>query len=667
MSANFTPSYVPYTPPAPFKFWCQTVLPSVYDDALSYYELLNKVVEYLNDMSGGLASIESNMAGLYAAYSQLQQYVNDYFNNLDLQTEIDRKLDTMAVDGTLSAMVQPYISGYVSAWLSANITPADPEIIIDKSLSIPGAAADAAATGGGIRAALDAVINDGYAHINPAWSIGNINAAGQDGLLETWWKSNYINVKPGTIFEYRGEKKEVINNTEYTVSHYIVFYTVNAGTGTITPIEGTPRESFTTNKVPEGADYVRFTIGFSSTYELDSPPDIDKFDAVILPAYAPEIYNNIRVLSPIGKMLEIAETYFNKHFAGTNVFTYTSGRGLFAKNVMDENPDYYAINCSELVQALIKAVSFEYSRYTSGNDGVNYNDPCAFISDGSGTYAAGSNNSNYDTVADANERNTADYMISANLAKYFYDKDELFPFYYDFSTTENHPVGGVDTDIDVPVGKNQNHNGIRPGDILFFADDSNNDSAHWENIDHCAICVEPYPDNMAVIESGTSHPLWFHSRDYKKTFVSAATTDDVKYYYLKYYARPHMSGMASAPLIWKSDEIYNIEIPSSSTAPETSALFETAHFNKSLAPGFYTVEWEQTGGSACRVWIDHEDAAWPNIPNDQKFFAPLLCGKIKVVIYSSDSIADIYLRAYGPLSATFDVSNVRIYKGYHAD
>ena len=33
-----------------FKFWCQKVLPLVYDDSLSYYEVLCKVVQYLNNV-----------------------------------------------------------------------------------------------------------------------------------------------------------------------------------------------------------------------------------------------------------------------------------------------------------------------------------------------------------------------------------------------------------------------------------------------------------------------------------------------------------------------------------------------------------------------------------------------------------------------------------------
>ena len=34
----------------PLRYWCQKVLPLVYDDSLSYYELLNKVVHKLNEL-----------------------------------------------------------------------------------------------------------------------------------------------------------------------------------------------------------------------------------------------------------------------------------------------------------------------------------------------------------------------------------------------------------------------------------------------------------------------------------------------------------------------------------------------------------------------------------------------------------------------------------------
>ena len=33
-----------------FRFWCYKVLPLVYDDSLSYYEVLCKVVKYINEL-----------------------------------------------------------------------------------------------------------------------------------------------------------------------------------------------------------------------------------------------------------------------------------------------------------------------------------------------------------------------------------------------------------------------------------------------------------------------------------------------------------------------------------------------------------------------------------------------------------------------------------------
>ena len=44
----------------PFRFWCQKVLPLVYDDSLSYYELLCKVVAYLNNTREDLAYFITN-------------------------------------------------------------------------------------------------------------------------------------------------------------------------------------------------------------------------------------------------------------------------------------------------------------------------------------------------------------------------------------------------------------------------------------------------------------------------------------------------------------------------------------------------------------------------------------------------------------------------------
>lgn len=104
--ANFTPVLGNYKPLQPFRYWCQKVLPLVYDDSLSYYELLCKVVDYLNKTMEDVETLHGDVSNLHTAYEELQSYVNNYFSTLDVQEEINIKLDQMASDGTLNILLQ---------------------------------------------------------------------------------------------------------------------------------------------------------------------------------------------------------------------------------------------------------------------------------------------------------------------------------------------------------------------------------------------------------------------------------------------------------------------------------------------------------------------------------------------------------------------------------
>lgn len=147
--ADFTPSWTNWTDPGPFRFWAQKVLPLMYDDSLSYYEVLCKVVDYLNTTITNVAALGGNVEGLRDAYEQLQQYVNDYFDNLDVQQEINDKLDEMARTGELTVLIEPFILQQISAdvtrWLEEYIRPTTP--LIDSGLTTSGAGADARVTG----------------------------------------------------------------------------------------------------------------------------------------------------------------------------------------------------------------------------------------------------------------------------------------------------------------------------------------------------------------------------------------------------------------------------------------------------------------------------------------------------------------------------------------
>ena len=152
MSANFIPSMESYSGQKPFRYWCQTVLPLVYDDSLSYYELLNKVVFYLNHAIDDVSAVETNVTALLEAYEQLQDYVNTYFDNVDIEAEIDQKLDDMVANGELTPIMRPIIVSQVTTWLENNITPTEPAI--DASLSVSGAGADAKVVGDNFKSTL---------------------------------------------------------------------------------------------------------------------------------------------------------------------------------------------------------------------------------------------------------------------------------------------------------------------------------------------------------------------------------------------------------------------------------------------------------------------------------------------------------------------------------
>ena len=65
-----------------FRFWCQTVLPLVYDNALSYIEVLHKVVDYLNHMVDDQNRMISDIDGLKQDLAVVQKWISDFEPNV---------------------------------------------------------------------------------------------------------------------------------------------------------------------------------------------------------------------------------------------------------------------------------------------------------------------------------------------------------------------------------------------------------------------------------------------------------------------------------------------------------------------------------------------------------------------------------------------------------
>lgn len=84
-------------------------------DALTDYGLISKIVEYLNTVIDSQNDLSDNFTELNNAFIELHDYVEHYFDNLDVQQEINTKLDTMVADGTMDELLNRILLPYENA------------------------------------------------------------------------------------------------------------------------------------------------------------------------------------------------------------------------------------------------------------------------------------------------------------------------------------------------------------------------------------------------------------------------------------------------------------------------------------------------------------------------------------------------------------------------
>ncbi len=73
-----------------FRIWCQKVLPTIYDDSLSYYELLCKVLKVLEEYGEGSTELANAVAQLGADVSELRTAVENAVRELQVGVEAAR-------------------------------------------------------------------------------------------------------------------------------------------------------------------------------------------------------------------------------------------------------------------------------------------------------------------------------------------------------------------------------------------------------------------------------------------------------------------------------------------------------------------------------------------------------------------------------------------------
>lgn len=78
----------------PLHFWCQKVLPLVYDDSLSYYEVLCKLREKINEIIEISNGWQDQYDELVKVMEQLQEWI-DNFDTTYIEKLIQEKIATM--------------------------------------------------------------------------------------------------------------------------------------------------------------------------------------------------------------------------------------------------------------------------------------------------------------------------------------------------------------------------------------------------------------------------------------------------------------------------------------------------------------------------------------------------------------------------------------------
>ena len=298
MSANFTPTQGSYDSPAPFRAWSHKVLPSVFDDSLSYYETLCKLTQYINSLLTIHNSMGTDITNLFKAYEALQHYCNDYFDDADVQDEINQKLDSMAKDGSLSALIGEYVTPLYKSQdyritvlenrvnnlskLGEGSTTGDAELQ-DIRLGYAGAQYDNA--GEAVRKQIGD-LNNGQMCVelnggNTAFTIGKL-INGETGALNTseyYAVSEYVKV-------YGGEQissKCSVDNAGVSLIMYVCEYTAE---NVSSYIKRTPIKQGGCVTLDPNTRYIRFSFGRSTASGVKfTESDLDYFNASVTNLY----------------------------------------------------------------------------------------------------------------------------------------------------------------------------------------------------------------------------------------------------------------------------------------------------------------------------------------------------------------------------------------------
>ena len=131
---------------------------STYIQGMSDYEVRCYYTQLVQQWATEWAQMQTEWGSQQKAFESFKEYVNgeiakfqSWFDNLDVQNEINNKIDEMVSDGTFLTIIQSTVNSQTQAatdaWLQKNMTPGAGAPALDSSLTLANAAAQAKAVG----------------------------------------------------------------------------------------------------------------------------------------------------------------------------------------------------------------------------------------------------------------------------------------------------------------------------------------------------------------------------------------------------------------------------------------------------------------------------------------------------------------------------------------
>ena len=128
-----------------FHKFCVTIapFPENFLDSMTNLELLYWLCNYLENTV--IPAVNNNgecVTELQNLFTELKNYCDNYFDNLDVQEEINNKLDEMAANGTLTTLLEPYLENLQDSIVSQNTRLTTLENRVDEIVETPSASTE---------------------------------------------------------------------------------------------------------------------------------------------------------------------------------------------------------------------------------------------------------------------------------------------------------------------------------------------------------------------------------------------------------------------------------------------------------------------------------------------------------------------------------------------